>query len=224
MRVLAALVVPILLAFLAIKLAPSHHHHGNPPIVIRSEGSDQRLTRSVLTSALEKLFPKGNGTWKLQNATYDPSAACARRSPGYLNATGRAVTAGYVFAGWLGVRLADYVYPNAADAAAARSTPPQSKARGAVVCEAHVIAELLRRAKYEVGAPHIFPVTSVDSEGGRSVRVVLPARYRGHRRDWDYDSTSLRRGRLVLVVLTATAKPFQQMNKAFARELLPGHV
>ena len=224
LRVLAALVVPILLAFLAVKLAPGHQH-GGPPIVIRAEGSDQRLTRSVLTHALEKLFPKGNGTWKLRgSANEDASAPCVKMTPGYRNSTGRAVTAGYLFAGWLGVRLADYVYSNGAAAAAAEGSSAPPGVRAAALCEGRMVANELRRAGYVVGRPRVFPATDVKSGGGRSLRIVIPTRYRGRAVNWDIDSTSLRRGPLVLVVGTTTAEPFQQMNKAFASELLPKSV
>ena len=66
-----------------------------------------------------------------------------------------------------------------------------------------------------VAKVHVFPSTSVpDGDGGRSLRIEIPSHYGGRRRDWDYDSTSVCRGRLVLVVGTLTAEPFQQVNLA----------
>lgn len=225
LRVLAALLLPILVAFLAVKLVPSHHH-GDPPIVIRSEGSDQPLTRSVLASALTKLFPKGNGTWKLHgSASEDASAHCVRMTLGYRNSAGRAVTAPYLFAGWLGVRLADYVYSNAADAAAAESPSAQPGVGAAALCEGRMAATELGRAGYVVGRPHVFPAADAKiGDGGRLLRIEIPTRYHGRHVNWDIDSTSVRRGRLVLVVGTTTAEPFEQMNKAFASELVPKSV
>jgi hypothetical protein len=218
-RVLAALLLLLLLALLLVKLVPAHRHR--PPIVIRSEGSDQRLTRSVLTSALTKLFPKGNGTWKLHDsADGDQSSRCVALSAGYRSSQGRAVTAAYLFAGWLEIRLADYTYPDA-DAAAVQGAS-QAGSRAAAVCEGQVVAEELRRVGYVVGTPDVFPSTSVQiGDGGRSLRIEIPSRYKGRRRDWDLDSTSMRRGRMVLVVGTLTAKPFQQANQELASELLP---
>jgi hypothetical protein len=222
LRVAAALVLPILLAFLVVKLVPAHDHHGDPPIVIRSEGGDQRLTRSVLASALERLSPKGNGTWKLRNSPDgEQSSRCALLSPGYRSSSGRSTTATYLFAGWLEVRLADYVYTDAANAAAAqRTSAAVSRALG--FCQGRDVADGLRSVGYVAGTPRVFPSASVrTADGGRSYRIEIPARYKGRRRDWDYDSTSVRRGRLVLVVATLTAEPFQRMNEAFAIELLP---
>lgn len=218
-RVLAALLLLLLVAFLLVKLAPAHGDH--PPIVIRSEGSDQQLTRSVLTIALKRLFPKGNGTWKLHSPPNgDPGSRCVALSAGYRSSQGRAVTAAYLFAGWLEVRLADYAYPDATDAAAQGGSQAGSRAEAA--CEGQVVAEGLRRVGYVVGRPHVSPSTSVKiGEGGRSLRIEVPTRYKGQRREWDLDSTSVRRGRLVLVVATLTPEPFQQANQGLAGELLP---
>jgi hypothetical protein len=220
--VAAALVLPILIALLVAKLVPAHHHRRNPPIVIRSEGSDQRLTRGVLASALETLFPKGNDTWRILNTPGNSSSRCAGLSAGSRRATGHSATAPYVFAGWLQVRLSDYVYANVAAAAASQDASPSASSRAAAACEAQVIAEGLQGLGYVVGKPHVFPSTSAQAgDGARSLRIVVPSHYKGRRRDWDYDTTSVRRGRLVLVVGTATAEPFQQMNQALARELVP---
>jgi len=219
-HLLAALLLLLLVAFLLIKLGPAHRDH--PPIVIRSEGNNQRLTRSVLGSALKELFPKGNGTWKLDGAPNgDSSSRCVTLSTGYRRSQGRAVTAAYLFAGWLEVRLADYVYPEPTDAAAVLGGSPAGS-RPAAVCEGQAVAEGLRRVGYVVGTPRVFPSTSVHiGDGGRSLRIEIPSRYKGKLRDWDLDSTSVRRGRMLLVIGTLTAEPFQKANQALASELLP---
>ena len=143
-------------ALLVAKLVPAHHH-GDPPIAIRSEGSDQRLTRGVLASALEELFPKGNDTWRILNAAGNPGSRCAGLSAGARRSTGHSATVPYVFAGWLQVRLSDYVYANAAAAAAAQDASPLASSRAAAACDAHVIAEGLQGLGYEVGKPEVSP-------------------------------------------------------------------
>ena len=210
----------LVLAFLAVKLEPSKPSPIKPPpIKIHSEGQDQQLTRSVLATALERLFPKGNGQWKVSSPPRggDPGARCVQQSSAYRSSTGRAITAGYLFARWLEVRLESFVYSDAAAAHRAASAPPASQA---AVCTAHALAEELRSEGYVVGQPHLFPSTTVHiAEGGRSRRIEIPSSYQGRPYDWDLDSTSVRRGRIILVVGTLTARAFLQPNQALAREL-----
>jgi hypothetical protein len=126
------------------------------------------------------------------------------------------VTATYEFAGWLEVRLESFVYVDAAEAQRASSAPP----RQADVCVAQVVADELRRAGYLVGEPRVFPGVHIGDDG-RSRRIEIPTRYEGRRYDWDLESTSVRRGRIVLVVGTITARPFDKANQALANELAP---
>jgi hypothetical protein len=216
------LVVPFGLAlaiFLVLKLVPSR---GAPPIDIRSEGGDQRLARTVLASGLERLFPKGNGHW---SAIYPPDSKtgsrCIVHSAGYTSSTGRAVTATYLFAGWLEVRLADYVY---SDPAAAQRASSAQGAHQVDVCYGHLVAEQLRHEGYgAVGTPRVFPRTSLHAgDGAQSSRIEIPSSYKGRRLDWDIDTSAVRRGRMILAVATVVAEPFQKANEALARELASG--
>jgi hypothetical protein len=143
--------------FLVVKLLPSR---GAPPIDIRSEGGDQRLATSVLASGLERLFPKGNGHWRvIHPADSETGSRCIVHSGAYTNSTGRAVTATYLFAGWLEVRLADYVY---SDAVAAQRASSTQAARQVEACYGQLMSEELRRAGYvAVGTPRLFPSTSL---------------------------------------------------------------
>jgi hypothetical protein len=89
-RILLGLFVLVVAAFLLVKLVPTHDE---PRIAIQSEGSDQRLARSLLASRLKKLFPKGNGTWQLRSSPGGPSdSRCAAMTSAYRTARGRAVT------------------------------------------------------------------------------------------------------------------------------------
>jgi hypothetical protein len=195
--------------FLVVKLVPSR---GAPPIDIRSEGEDQRLARSVLASALGRLFPKGNGHWRaIYPADSETSSRCIIHRARYTSATGRALTATYVFAGWLEVRLADYVYRDAATAQRMSAVQP---ARHEEACYGQLLAEGLRRAGYvDVGTPRLFPRTS------RSNQIEISSRYKGRRVNSYSDTTSVQRGRIILAVTTAVAEPFQKANEALAREL-----
>jgi hypothetical protein len=224
-RVLGALLVLLLVAFLLVRLVPDRGSH--PPIVIRAQGGDQPLTRSVLASSLEKLFPKGNGTWKLESpVNEDPSSRCVALSAGYRKSEGRAVTADYQFAGWLQVRLADYAYPHAADAVAlvgkSSAAADAAASHAAAVCEGKMLAEVLRRSGYSLGKPRAFPSSTVQVGVGRSIRIEIPTLYRGRRYNWDLDSTSVRTGRTVLVVETLTPESFLRANEALASELVWG--
>jgi hypothetical protein len=216
-RVLGGLFALVVAAFLLVELVPTR---GEPRIEIRSEGSDRGVARRLLTSRLEKLFPKGNGTWQLRSSPdADPDSQCAALSSPYRTARGRASTADYLFARWLDVRLAAYVY---ADAAAARNVSSAPGSQAAAVCEGQVVVEELRRRGYVVDKPHVFPGSSARiSDGARSGRTEITSRYKGHTYDWDLDTTSVRRGRIVLVVGTLTARPFEQANQELASELAP---
>jgi hypothetical protein len=67
----------------------------------------------------------------------------------------------------------------------------------------------------------VVAITSVSiGDGGRSSRIVIPSRYKGRHYNWDVDTTSVRRGRLVLAVATVVAEPFDRANQALARELV----
>jgi hypothetical protein len=204
--------------FLVIKLVPSP---GGPPIDIRSEGGDQHLARSVLASALQRLFPKGNGHWRaIYPADSETVSRCTALSAGYTSATGRAVSATYLFAGWLEVRLADYVYR---DAVAARASSAQA-ARPVEACYGQLMAEELRRHGYvTVGTPRVSPRTSMDAgDGAYSSRIEIPSGYKGRRVNWDVDTSAVRRGRIILALATVVAEPFQKANEALARELAAG--
>jgi hypothetical protein len=208
-----------LVIFLVLKLLPSR---GGPPIDIRSEGKDQRLARSVLANGLERLFPKGNGHWRaIHPADSKTGSRCIVHSARYTSSTGRAVTATYLFAGWLEVRLADYVY---SDAVAAQRASSAQGARQVEVCHGQLIAEELRHERYvAVGDPRVFPSTSVHAgDGGQSSRIEIPSRYKGRRLDWDIDTSAVRRGRIILALTTAVTEPFQKANEALAKELASG--
>lgn len=195
--------------FLVVKLVPSR---GAPPVDIRSEGEDQRLARSVLATALGRLFPKGNGHWRaIYPADSETSSRCIIHSARYTSATGRALTATYVFAGWLEVRLADYVYRDAATAQRVSAAQP---ARQEEVCYGQLLAEGLRRAGYvAVGTPRLFPSTS------QSNQIEISSRYKGRRVNSYSVTTSVQRGRMILALTTAVAEPFQKANEVLAREL-----
>jgi hypothetical protein len=132
----------------------------------------------------------------------------------------RRATATYLFAGWLEVRLADYVY---SDAVAAQRASSAQAARQVEVCYGQLMAEELRRAGYAVGTPRVFPSTSLHAgDGAQSSRIEIPSRYKGRRLDWDIDTSAVRRGRIILAVTTVVAEPFQKANEALARELASG--
>jgi hypothetical protein len=216
-RHLLMAVLALAVVFLVVKLLSSS---GATPVDIRSEGRDWRLARSVLVSALGRLFPKGNGHWR---ATYPADTGtgsrCIADSPGYARSTGRAVTATYLFAGWLEVQLADYVYSDTI--AARRAASAQARARQAEVCQGQLETQELRRAGYTaVGPPRMLPSTILHAgDGGRSIRIEIPSRYKGRPVDWDIDTSSVRGGRVILVLTTDVAEPFQKANEALAREL-----
>jgi hypothetical protein len=202
--------------FLVVKLLPAR---GAPPISIRSEGRDRRLARSVLASALERLVPKGNGQWRaIYPADRATGSRCIAHSARYTSPTGRAVTATYRFAGWLEVRLADYVY---SDAVAAQAVSSTRASRHVEVCYGQLVAEELRHMGYvAVGTPRVFPSTSLRAgDGAQSSRIQIPSRYKGRRLDWDIDTSAVRRGRIILVLTTVVPEPFQKANEALAREL-----
>jgi hypothetical protein len=215
-RLLAGLFALALVAFLAIKVLPTHS--SSPPIEIRSEGSDSRLARSVLATGLKKLFPKSNGRWQVRAApVVGPGSRCFARSAAYRSSTGRAVTAAYEFARWLEVRLESFVY---VDAAAARRAASDPTPRQAYTCEGQVVTKELRSHGYTVDEPRVFPAVRIGGDR-RSSRIEIPTRYGGRRYDWNLDSTSVRRGRVILVLGTVTAGPFEETNQALAKELAP---
>jgi hypothetical protein len=211
------LAVLLLVAFLAVKLAPSH---GGPPVDISSAGSEGHRARGVLANALTKLFPKGNGSWRILTpaAGADRAAHCIESAPLFRSSMGHAATVPYLFAGWLEVRLASFVYANAATAQRAFAA---SDGRGAEICRGQVVAKELERLGYAVGKPRWFPATRVQiGEDGKSSRIVIPTRYKSRRYAWDVDTTTARRGRLVLAIGTVVAEPFQRANQGLARELV----
>lgn len=215
-RLLAGLLALVLVAFLAIKVLPTRS--SSPPIEIRSEGSDHSLARSVLATGLKKLFPKGNGRWKVRGAPVgEPGSQCFARSTAYRSSTGRAVTAAYEFARWLEVRLESFVYIDAAAAQRASSDPAPRQAYG---CAGQAVAAELRSHGYTVEEPRVFPGVRIGDDR-RSRRIEIPTRYRGRRYDWNLDSTSVRRGRVILVLASVTAGPFEEANQALAKELAP---
>ena len=215
-RLLAGLFALALVAFLAIEVLPTHR--SSPPIEIRAEGSDNRLARSMLATGLKKLFPRGNGRWQVRPAPAgEPGSRCFARLTAYRISTGRAVTAAYVFAGWLEVRLESFVYVDDAAALRAESDPSP---RQAYRCEGHVVTEELQSHGYTVDEPRVSPGVRI-GEGRISSRIEIPTRYEGRRYDWNLDSTSVRRGRVILVFDTVTAGPFQKANQALAKELAP---
>jgi hypothetical protein len=205
--------------FVVLKLlAPS----GAAPIDIRAGGEDQRLARSVLSSGMERLFAKGNGRWRaIHPAASEIGSRCIVHSAGYTSSTGQAVTAAYLFAGWLEVRLADYVYR---DALAAQRASSALATRQVAVCDGQLIAQALRREGYvAVGTPRVFPGTSLHASGSaQSSRIEIPSRYKGRRVDWEIDTTAVRRGRIILALSTVVAEPFQKANEVLAKELASG--
>jgi hypothetical protein len=216
---LAGLAAVTLAAFLSVKLLPAR---GGPPIEVRSEGRDQRVAKGALVTALKRLFPKGNGHWQLVKAPPGgyPDSRCLQLSTAYGSSTGRAVSADYLFARWLSVRLAAYAYADSAAAQRAFSPPGASTADA---CVAHVVAEELRREGYVVGKPRVFPSMNVHiGDYARSRRIEIPSSYGTRRYDWDLDSTSVRRGRIVLVVATSVAGPFEAANEQLAGDLVAG--
>jgi hypothetical protein len=216
---LAGLAAVALAAFLAVKLLPPR---GGPPIEVRSEGRDQRLARGALVTALKRLFPKGDSHWQIVKAPPGgyPDSGCLRPSTAYRSSTGRAVSADYVFARWLAVRLATYTYANSP--AAQRALSP-SGASQVAACLGHAVAEELRREGYVVGKPRVFPSVSAHiGESARSRRIEIPSRYGARRYDWDLDSTSVRRGRIVLIVETSVGGAFLEPNERLAGGLVAG--
>jgi hypothetical protein len=131
------------------------------------------------------------------------------------------VTATYLFAGWLEVRLADYVY---SDAVAAQRASSAQAARQIEVCYGQLMAEELRREGYvALGTPRVFPSTRLHTgDGAHSSRIEIPSRYKGRRANWDIDTSAVRRGRIILALTTVVAEPFQKANEALARELASG--
>jgi hypothetical protein len=207
----------LLAGFLAIKLAPSH---GGPRVDISFGGSDGNRARSVLANALSKLFPKGNGRWQILTPARgaDPGAHCIESGAPFRSATGHAATATYMFAGWLEVRLASFVYGNATTAERAFAA---SDGRRVETCRGRVVAEELEGLGYAVGEARRFPASTVHiGDDGKSSRIVIPSRYKSRRYTWDVDTTAARRGRLVLAVTTVVAEPFERANQALARELV----
>jgi hypothetical protein len=217
-RLLAGVFGLALAAFLAVKLAPAR---SGPPIEIRAEGSDQGLARKLLADGLEKLFPKGNGRWRVVHAPAgEPGSRCIALSKAYRSSTGRAVSASYLFAGWLEVRLSDFVYADAAVAQRAFSAPVAGQAEA---CRGQVVAEGLRREGYVAGDPRVFRPTDVRiGDEGATSRVEIPTSYKGRRYNWDLDSTEVRRGRVILVVGTLAPEPFEAANQDLTRDLVSG--
>lgn len=221
-HLLVALPILALAVFLVITLLPSS---GATAIDIHAEGRDRRLARSVLASGLERLFPKGNGHWRaIYPADSATGSRCIAHRARYTSSTGRAVTATYLFAGWLEVRLTDYVY---SDAAAAQRVSSAQAARQVEVCYGQLVAEELRHAGYvAVGFPRVFPGTRLSAgDDAQSSRIEIPSRYKGRRLDWDIDTSAVRRGRIILDLTTVVPEPFQKANEALARELassIPG--
>jgi hypothetical protein len=214
-RLLAGLLTLAFAAFLAIKVRPTQS--SSPPIEIRSEGSESRLARSMLTTELRKLFLRGNGRWQVVAPFEEPRPRCLVRRTAYRSASGRSVTAAYRFARWLEVRLESFVF---VDPAAAKRTFSDPTGREAYTCEGQVMAEGLRSRGYSVGRPRVFPAVRL-GEDRPSRRIEIPSRYGGRRYDWHLDSTSVRRGRVVLVLGTLTAGRFETANQALASELAP---
>lgn len=128
------------------------------------------------------------------------------------------MTATYLFAGWLEMRLADYVY---SDAVAAQRTSSAPAARPAEVCYGQLVAEELRHMGYVVvGSPRVFPRRSLDAgDGEQSSRIQIASRYKGRLLDWDIDASVVRRGRIILTLATLVPEPFQKANEALARDL-----
>jgi hypothetical protein len=206
----------LFVAFLAVKLGPNH----GPPVDISSGGSEGRRARGVLVSALSKLFSKGNGRWRVRSpaAGTNPGAHCVEGGTPFRSSTGHAATATYLFSGWLEVRLVSYVYANVATAqhAFAASDAPRTE-----ICRAQVVVKELERRAYAVGKPNLVPVTTVHiGDSAKSSRIVIPARYKSWRYNWDIDITTALRGRFLLAVATVVAEPFEQANQALARELV----
>jgi hypothetical protein len=211
------LTVLALAAFLAVKLEPSH---GGPPVDISSGGSEGHRARSVLANALTKLFPKANGSWRILTPTAgaDPGAQCVESAAPFRRSTGYAATAPYLFAGWLEVRLASFLYVNASTAQRAFAAPD---GRGTEICIGRVVVKELERLGYAVGKPRWFPSAAVHiGDEGKSNRIVIPTRYKSRRYTWDVDTSTARRGRLVLAVGTVVAEPFQRANEGLTRELV----
>jgi hypothetical protein len=204
-------------AFLAVKLAPSH---SGPRVDISSGGVEGHRARSVLASALSKLFPKGNGRWQIVTpaAAADPGARCIESGDPFRSSTGHAGTATYLFAGWLEVRLASFVY---ADAVAAQHAIAASEGRRTETCRGQIFAKELESRGYVVGQPRWFPSTSVRiGDDGKASRIVIPTRYKSGRYTWEVDTTAVRRGRLILAVGTVVAEPFERANQGLAHELV----
>lgn len=204
-----------LVAFVLVKLAPSR---AGPRIEVSSGGGEGQLARNVLTTALAKLFAKGNGSWQIEKQPADRSRLdrCGAHSQAVSLATGHAASADYVFAKWLGVRLASYVYARGADA---ESILTRRDAQQVESCRGQVVSEELRRDGYVVGKPQVSLAAVPIADGAVSARIVIPVRLKGRHYNWDIDSTAVRRGRVTLAVGTVVAEPFAQANQALAREL-----
>jgi len=134
----------------------------------------------------------GNGRSGDLSRGGEPGTRCAQQDTAYRSSTGRAVTAPYVFARWLQVQLASFVYSDAAAAQRAAMAPEPSQQ---YVCLGRALAEELRREGYVGVEPQVFPVTAAHiADGAASLRIEVTSRYRGRVYDWDFDYTSVRRG------------------------------
>jgi hypothetical protein len=213
-RLLAALiVVAALLAFLAVKLKPTHH----PRVEIESDGSDQKLARRVLVAELEKLFRTSSDRWKVIGSPGLRSIPCIARTRPYSTSSGRAITATYVFAGWLELRLASNVYPTVA---VAQRALPAFGARDVEECRARVFERHLRRAGYAAAEPRAFSRASAKiGDGARTSHIEIPSRFKGHPYTWHVDSTFVRRGRMIVVAGTVVGGSFSKANQALAQDL-----
>jgi hypothetical protein len=196
-------------AFVLVKIVPARQ---DPAVDIQAEGRERALARSTLESELTKLFRTSNGRWRLAGR---PRSQCSSK----LSATSiaRANTTTYEFAGWLGLRLFDYVYPSSA---AAQRAFDAVEIRHEEACRARVFAAELLDRRYGVGKARRFSSSAARiADAARSVHFEIPSRYRGRSYDWHVDSTEVLRGRMILVAGTIVAGPFAEGDRQMAGDL-----
>jgi hypothetical protein len=164
------------------------------------------------------LLSRANEAWLLISPPPAYRAdACAASSPAGKTSTGRAASAVYRRDEEAEVVLASYVY---ADAAAARRVLSGAGARAAVACQRREAVESLRRAGYEIESVHEPPATDVDiGEEARTRTLEVASLYRGTHVTWHIDDTSMRGGRIFLIVQTIAPRRYATGNQALSREL-----
>jgi hypothetical protein len=211
-RLLIALFAIVVVAFLAVKLVPGPK---KPPVEIASRGADRALARHPLEAELKHLFQTSNGHWQVIGpATLADVSRC--HPTGAPRPTGSAITASYVFARWLELRMQSVIY--ATDSLAQRALATYGPRN--LACLARVAVDAFRRRGANAGAPYALSVTRLNVEdGGEASHFAIPLRYRAQVYRWNLDSTALRRGRMILAAETAVAGPFARGDQGLASDL-----